>query len=420
VLRILLSFRSLTVSLSALDGSPLRIDLVFPVLPPTLDGIGDHTSLLAEALAARGCRVRILTAQTQHDPIDGVEVCPVFGLDPPTRISRLYDAVTSDSPDVLLLQFNQFSYGPLGFNPVLPWTLARIRRACPALRVALMAHEEFVPATSLRNAVMSTWQRAQLWALGRLSDVVGVSTSAWVEKFQSWFPNAALTHWPVGSNIPRSSLTRSEARARLQIDAPFAVGYFGSIAGSRHLDHVTQTLARLHAASDGSVELLYVGTHGPALRAAFGNLPMRDAGPLPPEAVADHFAAMDLYLAPFVEGVSTRRGSFMTSLQHGIPTLATSGSQTDAIFHLHDGDALLLRPEADADAFAEAAVELYRDAPRRLSIGGRGHALYATHFDWPVLATTVEADVRDIIHRPLPTVDSSAPAPSHSFLQPQS
>ena len=39
----------------------MDIDFIFPVLPPSLDGIGDHTAHLARALAAQGGTVRVLT-----------------------------------------------------------------------------------------------------------------------------------------------------------------------------------------------------------------------------------------------------------------------------------------------------------------------------------------------------------------------
>lgn len=376
-----------------------RIDIVFPVLPPVFDGIGDHTAHLAKALTAEGARVRILTAQSDWTPLPGVRVENAFSVAPVTGLSGLQEAVAAAPPDVLFVQFNQFSYGRYGFNPALPWTLHAIRRAHPSVRIVLMAHEEFVPLNSVKNAVMTTWQRAQFWALGRTVDAMCFSTSAWVQKFQPWFPATSLHHLPVGSNIPFSAVDRAEARKRLQIEAPFVIGYFGSVGGARHLDHLSRAVQRLHEVSKGQCLLLYVGRHGAAVRSVLGNLPFRDAGPLPAEEVSTHFAAMDLYLAPFVKGVSTRRGSFMTSLQHGVPTVATSGPQTDPIFWQHNTEALLLASETDSERFAETAVALYNSPESvRRSLGQAGQRLYQTSFDWPILAQAVQE-----LARPLPS-----------------
>ena len=368
----------------------MRIDLVFPVLPPALDGIGDHTAHLAQALARRGCRVRVLSTQTAPDPIPGVDVVDAFSLDPIWRVRDLTSAVRHDPPDWLFVQFNQFSYGPLGFNPFLPWTLFRLQRLLPQTRIALMAHEEFVPSSTLRNIVMSTWQRAQFWALGRISDVVGYSTSAWVDKFRPWFPKTPACHLPVGSNLPRSELSRRQARAKLGLQAPFVVGYFGSVGGSRHLAHVRTALETLQTATP-EIELLYVGRHGRTLQDALPELPVRSLGALSALDAADAFATMDLYVAPFVAGVSTRRGSFMAALQHGVPAVATSGSQTDPVLRRSDGEAFFLCPEADVRSFANAVVTLQSDRQRRLRMGRCASRLYQDEFDWSVLACRVES-----------------------------
>jgi glycosyltransferase involved in cell wall biosynthesis len=385
-----------------LRGSTVRIDLVFPVLPPALDGIGDHTAHLARALARRGCRVRVLSTQAAPAPIPGVDVVDAFGLDPIWRVRDLASAVRHDPPDWLFVQFNQFSYGPWGFNPFLPWTLARLRAACPRMRLAVMAHEEFVPATHLRNAIMSLWQRAQFLALCRLADYMLYSTSAWVRKFRGWFPDTRGAHLPVGSNIPRSSMSRAEARAKIGVRAPLVVGYFGSTGGSRRIGHVRAALSRLQDLRPGGVELLYIGQHGAALRQILAGIPVHDAGPLPEAEVADGFAAMDLYVAPFVKGVSTRRGSFMAGLQHGVPTVSTIGAQTDPVLREQNGAAFLLTAETSHAAFAEAAASLAQTPSKRRALGREAASLYRRAFDWPVLAQQLETYLRPLT-TPSPT-----------------
>ena len=385
----------------------MRIDLVFPVLPPALDGIGDHTAHLAQALARRGCRIRVLSTQTVPNPIPGVDVVDAFGLDPIWRVRDLASAVRHDPPDWLFVQFNQFSYGRWGFNPFLPWTLSQLQQSLSRTRIAIMAHEEFVPGNTLRNAVMATWQRAQFWALGRIGDLIGYSTSSWMSKFKPWFPTTPACHLPVGSNLPLSPLTRDEARAKFELSAPFVVGYFGSVSGSRHLDHIRSSLQKLDSSASERIEFLYIGRHGATLRDALSGLPVRDLGPLPAPDVADAFAAMDLYLAPFVAGVSTRRGSFMAALQHGVPTVATAGMQTDPIFHRNDGNAFVLRPETDVDAFAEIASALQKDPDQRHQLGRVARRLYRDEFDWPVLARRVE----DVLRRNSHPVHSTVSLP---------
>lgn len=363
----------------------MKIDLVFPVLPPTLDGIGDHTARLSAALQITD-QVRVLCAQPNHDTIPGVEVVPAFHLETRRGVRELRTTVEEQPPDWLILQFNQFSYGRWGLNPFLPITLFRIKRACPSTRIAWLAHEDFMPATTLKFAVMSTWQRAQFWALGQLADHIFFTTDYWVEAYQSWFPDTPMERLAVGSNIPRVHASREIERARLGLaqDA-FVVGYFGSLHNSRLLSTLHGALRRLRARNE-RVIVLYVGPDGETLQEVLGDVPVHDAGALPAKDVSRCFTAMDLHLTPILDGVSTRRGSFMTGLQHGVPTVTTSGPHTAPWIQDVHGSAFLLAPEDAPDEFARHAVTLMTSAAHRRSIGTEGQAFYQKHFDWPVLA----------------------------------
>ena len=145
----------------------MRLDVLFPFLPPALDGIGDHTAHLARAAAEAGADVRVLTAMEGADPIPGARVerafappipSPIRGAEAaarPNRVGQAIAAVERDPPDWLLVQFQQFSYGRYGFNPWLPLALARLKRTRPGVRLAVMMHEDFVPVTSWKFAVMT-------------------------------------------------------------------------------------------------------------------------------------------------------------------------------------------------------------------------------------------------------------------------
>ena len=371
---------------SALGKSAPRVDIVFPRLPPSLDGIGDYTARFAERLASR-CDVRILTAQQDATSIPGVRVRHAFSIDAPRGITSLFDVVRADPPDWLLLQFNQFSYGRWGFNPYLPITIRRIASRVPRTRIAWMAHEDFVPPTSLRWAIMTTWQRLQFWMLGRAADLIFFSIEPWARQYASWFPDTPVHHLPVGSNIPECAVSRSTARERLGFDDDqFVAGIFGTLRGSRPMSFLRRAVAAMDAAHP-NLTVLYVGPDGAQLTTQhLEEAQVRDAGRLPAEDVSVHLTAMDLHLAPFTDGVSTRRGSFMAGLQHGVPTVSTQGKLTDPMLAACDGEAFTLASADNADAFAQAAVTLMHDASKRLRMGKAGKQLYEEAFAFDVIA----------------------------------
>ncbi len=375
----------------------MRIDLMFPVLPPALDGIGDYTARLAGALAAEGASVRIWTAQPDAALIPGVEIVRAFRYPPRRGVWELPAALAADPPDWLIVQFNQFSYGRWGLNPLLVPVLRMARRRCPSMRLAVMFHEDFVPPTTWKNRVFRLWQIPQFRALGRLADVVAFSIQPWVARYRSWFPQAHVVHWPVGSNIPDVGCSREEARRRLGLDPEtFVVGVFGTIGAGRLVDYIRAAVEHLDRAGVRFV-VVYVGPHGRQLRARLpAGVSLRDAGALPGEVVSVHLSAMDLLLAPFVDGASTRRGSMLAGLQHGVAVLSTDGPLTDAMLRAEHGRSLWLVPASDQAAYAEAALQLAGDLERRQALGRHARRFYAAQLDWPVLARRVVEKIDEL------------------------
>jgi len=364
----------------------MRIDLVFPVLPPVLDGIGDHTARLAEALAGRGHNVRILTAQDSYDDIPGVSVKIAFPLPPRRGIHELVDAIQTDPPDWLFVQFNQFSYGRWGLNPFLPLALYQIQRSGTGVRTAVMFHEDFVPVTSWQNAIMTTWQRVQFWALGQLADQVFFSIEPWVQRYQNWFPGTPVDHLPVGSNMPYVETDRNVIREQLDLSpSTFVMGVFGSLHASRLLSHI-RAAAEAVRNKTRDMLLLYIGPDGPDFQKIMREFPVLDAGRLPAEDVSRHLQAMDVYLAPFSDGASTRRGSLLAGLQHGIPTVSTHGPLTDALLVQQDGRAFQLASVDTPTDFARVVVDLYTRPEHSAAMGTEARRFFKAQFSWNQIA----------------------------------
>jgi glycosyltransferase involved in cell wall biosynthesis len=370
----------------------VQIVFVYPKLPPTIDGIGDHTVHLAAALANQGHDMLVLTAQKQWDTIPPVDIQHAFSIDTRRGVLDLVSAVETASPEWLVIQFEQFAYGRWGLNPYLPLALHRIRGACPATRCAVMFHEDFMPATSLKKAAMSAWQRAQFWMLGRLADTAFFSVESWADRYTTWFPNTPTHHLPVGSNIPRLDVPSADARRQLGIDAEaFVIGLFGSAHPARLLSFVDRAaIACSQFASN--LQVLYVGPHEERVRSQLSpQLDICATGALPAEDVSLCFSAMDLYLAPFKRGVSTRRGSFMVGLQHGVATVSTIGPDTGTLLTSHRDDAFLLAREDHPAQFAVHACHLTKEISDRQRLAQQGQSFYQKMFSWPAIASRLQA-----------------------------
>ena len=363
----------------------MKLHIIAAALPPHLDGIGDYTACLAAELG-RSAEVTLLAGVPDADSISGVCIKAAFSAEDPASVRQITRFVAEDRPDWVLLQYNPFMYGRWGLNLHLPEMMRGLRRAAPGTRLAVMVHEPFVPVITPQFAVMSTWQRWQLWRLGQVADIVFFSIEPWAERFRTWFPGKPLVHLPVGSNIPVMRISREEARARLGIpDDALVLGLFGTASAARLLDWVRDAAVSL--GQSHSPHLLYVGPDNEKVRAAMGDVALIADGPASPEEVSKRFAAMDIYLVPYSDGISTRRTTLMTALQHGVATVGTQGPLTDTRLKQEAGQAFLLADVADPKAFTAAVVTLAQDAEQRQQLGQAAQQLYEREFSWGKIAS---------------------------------
>lgn len=372
----------------------MKIHLISAALPPKLDGIGDYTGNLATALAASH-QVTVLTRRgNAPDPIPGVRIEPCFSPDDRHSVWNLLTHLDADPPDWVVLQYNSFSYGRWGLNLHLPEVMRAIRRRHPNTKFALMAHEPFVPVLDVKHAVMTTWQRWQLWRLGRSADIVFFSLEPWTDKFRSWFPGRPVQTLQVGSNIPQVPMSadeRAALRAELGLDAgTIALGFFGSAHNSRLLDWVRgATEAVLRAGYQA--QLLYVGPNTAEMGRVMDGLPMRSPGALPPAEVSRHLAAMDIFLSPFVDGISTRRGSLLAGLQHGLATVGTHGYNTGRSLLAQNGKTFLLTDIQSQDEFNAHVVRLAGDPAARQQLGDEASRFFEQGHAWNTIAADLTA-----------------------------
>ena len=333
---------------------PDGIELIYPPPRSELDGIAAYTrGLLAACEQRHGSPVRLVEWRRRGLPCES---------------------------EVVVIQYNPFSYGRWGFAPALLRDVRRLRRRRPDCRVALMVHEPYVLFESPRTVPMSLWQRFQLRALLRQCEIVLLSTSAW----RRYLPHGTrATSLAVGSNLPDRRSERDAARLEIGCaEDAIVLATFGTDHPSRLLGHV-EAAANAVAATCGQATLLHLGSEAPALGGLSPAVTLRRPGNQTPVELARELSAADIFLAPFTDGVTTRRTSLVAALQHGLAIVGTEGSLTEAKFWPSE---IALAPVAEVAAFVAAAVALAGDAEARRSAKLAARALYELNFAWPVLA----------------------------------
>jgi glycosyltransferase involved in cell wall biosynthesis len=110
--------------------------------------------------------------------------------------------------------------------------------------------------------------------------------------------------------------------------------------------------------------------------------------------LARQLSAADVFVAPFVDGVSSRRTTFVAALQHALPIVATDGPLTDR-FLRRAREAIRLVPVQSPERFAAAVVQLTERPSDRFWLAQGARLLYEREFAWRVIADRVLAHLRD-------------------------
>lgn len=340
--------------------------------PEDVDAIDQYSRRLVDALATSGVRARY----------------------EPGGLSRVATG-GQNHPDWVALQYNPFRYGRAGFAPTLLSDALALKRA--AVPLVVMVHEAWVKMADWRLTLMGLWQRLQLRGLIRLADATTTSTEALAHEI-----GAGSVHVPVAANVAPVGVSRTEARDLLGLDDLLTVTLFGRAHPSRALDYAENAIAAL-AESRGSEKLavLNLGADAPMPKLPSG-IRLISPGRQDERQLSLGLTASDVVLLPFVDGVSTRRGTVMAALAHGRPIAGLTGENTDSIL-AGNPDAIMLTPVGDPTAFARAVIDLASDPERRAALGEAGRRLYESRFDWPVLARNV-IGVLDSITRDRPAV----------------
>lgn len=364
----------------------MRIGLLSGAYPPAVDGIGDYTHLLACELSGRH-NVTVFTGSRKfHEPDERVRVQCVFDPAHPRTIRNLARIMTGNPEfDRFIVQYNPFGFGPRGFNPWLPPTLFHLRKRLP---VSIMFHETYVPCESMSQLLMRVWQIPQFLSLCRVAGPLYASCSRWLPAIRRASGREASL-LPVGSNIGRSRLTRDESRALLGIGKSALVfGVFGSGHPSRLMDWIS---GAANSVAVPEVALVYIGADGEMLRRGLDpKIRFVDSGLLAGDAVGDHLISADCMLAPFVDGLSTRRGSVVAAFQHGIPVVSTSTTWTDALLLGQEERAIFLSPvQEGGGGFASLTRTVVGRLPVPDSQQLALEEFYCRHFGWETISAAL-------------------------------
>lgn len=346
-------------------------------------GVSDFTRQLALALQAaatpeRPIAISVITSPgAQAEP--GMAIVAEQADWGPFGLPSLLGRIRASAPDVVVIQYVPHLFQRQGFSVPMAEFVALLRRL--GFRVVTVAHELYYGRHEGWKVQPFGWaQRYSLLPLFWGSRRVVLTVPDRLSRMKGLFPRWAdkFTLLPVGPNLAvAEGVDVAGWRSRHGVpDGAIVLLFMGLAHPSKELATLARTLETLESAGIPARLVLAGGAtlmHPWAIDLGF--LSKADA-----EAA---LAAADVAVLPFADGASARRTSLMNALAAGLPVVSTLGANTDMA--LFPPDAVTLVPAGDAEAFAQAVLNLAQNPAARRALGEAGRALLEARFSWDVL-----------------------------------
>ncbi len=362
--------------------------LVTGEYPPHPGGVSDYTRLLARGLAATGDTVHIWTADRTAPPaVDpGVTLHSLPGNFGPRALALLSRELPQGyGGDRLVVQYVPHLYGHKAMNlPFCAWVFCQ--RSLP---VWVMFHEVVYPlrwGQPVAHNVLALVNQLMARLLLGVARRVFVSIPAWKPLLHRIAPVRNPIVWlPVPSNLPTKADPDTLAEVLMELDLPVGtllVGHFGTFGGL--VTDLLEPVLVLLLEADPSRRLLLIGrgssVYARRFTGRYHGLGPRvlATGEQSAERLAAYLVACDLMVQPYIDGVTTRRGSLMASLALGRPVITNLGVSSEPVWMAEPMVGLASSP--DPNAIAATAEAILADPERRRQLGQQADTGYRQHF----------------------------------------
>lgn len=299
------------------------IAIVTPHFPPLNSGVGDYAWIMANEWSKTLDQVHVITAQPQAK----ISSAKNIKIQSSNSLNDFYKGLYSNLLQLpketkILFQFTPNMYSRVGINGQLLLTTLKLKFS--GRKFSFYFHEKFYPMNlKWPDFFLSSVHRLIYFILKLLSDKVIFSFN---ENHSIQFPYPVI---PVCSNMPIISSDENDILLKSRLKQYFI--YFGSTHPSKCVDWVIEAYDQLPESIQNQFPLVIVGSK-------IENLPcqelikkrdIRVLGYLSPTDVSTLLHFSSLVLAPFVDGVSSRRGSVLAALSNGSLVITNKGRNTN-------------------------------------------------------------------------------------------
>jgi glycosyltransferase involved in cell wall biosynthesis len=361
--------------------------------PPRTCGVGDYACRMADALAAAGDFVGVLT-----EPANAIRHLPIGLIELPLRgwrdLQPVLRQIREAAPDRVQLEYSGYAWGRWGVAWWLNALLFALRRRKIPVHIGL--HET---AIRMRQHPLQIPVALAQWVhIGLLlaaAESVALNMPSRIELLGRVFPwwRAKLRYRPNSSTIPVVAMAEADRdamrRERGVESGEAVIATFGMLHTAKHYEALIGAVARLRRTRPAKLWMLgdaalAVPEYLARLKAMARQGGIEDQvwwpGRLEAAEISRALQAADVFVLPQPDGHLTRSSAFMAAAAHGLPVVAVR-NPPDQVEFTHGKDVWLVHT-GTAEDLGVAIETLWKDPALRDGLGRRLKDLYAKVFDW--------------------------------------
>ncbi len=360
----------------------MRLAVLSPTFPPDRCGIGDYSSRIVEEFLNLNHFVGVFT--NQQSPLF---IHPRLSYYP---LSQSWRNLKDFRPDRLMIQYIPYLYSKKwGIHFFLPlWVLCLrffIRKP-----ILLIVHELHYPIQfNPKGLLIGIPQFLQFIFIALLSSKISFTFEAPYKIYSKLFFWKKVFLIPVGANIKRVAFdSLIPLDEKISRDTTVLLHFGGS--HPTNLFHYEFAALGAILQKFKNVNLFYAGLtqnkidtllefyHFTHLRERITAL-----GFLSEQEVSAWITRSNLILAPFLDGISTRRTSAMAALEHEKPLLTTRSWSTNT--EIPWEDFCYITPIEPSRKFNEMAISILEHPKEAEQMGHKAKLYYDKNFSYPVI-----------------------------------
>lgn len=296
----------------------MKVCMITGTLPSVKCGVGDYTNILCTKLnESKYIELSVITTKglrrdkkyTTYDIMDKWDF---------SETGKIINKLDEIKPDIVHIQYPTLMYKKNAMINFLPLLIKR------KYKIVHTIHE---------YSDNSTLGKIRIWPNIISSDVIVVVDKQYIEDIKKFrlFKNKNISYINIASNIPKSTISNEKiAKIRSKIldnNCSKIAGYFGFINKTKGIENILYSLKRLKDGHKLKTKFLILGEfdksndYHKSILKLIDELEIKKyihiTGYLDKNEVGNYIKATDYMILPFVNGLSTKNGSFLAALQEG-------------------------------------------------------------------------------------------------------